>query len=53
MLLVDKDIKKYVKNNQLILSGYKKENLNGISYDLTLDSICGEEGKKYPEYARD
>ncbi|MCI8550147.1 MAG: hypothetical protein HFI68_06095 [Lachnospiraceae bacterium] len=50
MLLVDKDIKKYVESNQLILSGYKKENLNGISYDLTLNSICGEGGKEYSEY---
>lgn len=36
MILVDKDIEKFVEKQELIMSEYRKENLNGISYDLTL-----------------
>ena len=50
MILVDKDIKQYVDSHQLIVSGFKEENLNGISYDLTMDVMCDEEGKEHREY---
>lgn len=50
MILVDKDIKQYVKERQLILSGYLEENLNGISYDLTLDAVCDKEGNEKLQY---
>ena len=50
MILVDKDIKQYVDSQQLIVSGFKEKNLNGISYDLTMDVMCDEEGKEHREY---
>lgn len=37
MILVDKDIKALVEEKQLIISGYQEQNLNGVSYDLTVD----------------
>lgn len=49
MILVDKDIKMYVKEKDLIVEGYREENLNGISYDLTIGAICTEE-KEHLEY---
>ena len=39
MILVDKNIKKLISENKLIVSGYKEENLKGIAYELTIDSI--------------
>ena len=50
MILVDKDIKKYVANGQLITDGYVDGNLNGISYDLTMDVTCDENGEEHQEY---
>lgn len=50
MILVDKEIRQYIKERQLILSGYTEENLNGISYDLTLDAVCDETGNEHPGY---
>ena len=50
MILVDKDIKEYVAAKQLILDGYVEENLNGVSYDLTMDVTCDESGKEHQEY---
>jgi len=44
MILVDKDIKRYVEQQQLILSGYTEDNLNGISYDLTVDTVLDTTG---------
>lgn len=50
MILVDKDIRSYVEQRQLILSEFKEENLNGASYDLCVDKvICGDE-KELLEY---
>lgn len=51
MILVDKDIKEYVEKKELILSGFQEENLNGISYDLTIDVIVDEEGNECPLYS--
>lgn len=50
MILVDKDIRQYVAKRQLILSGYTEENLNGMSYDLTVDVICDDVGAEHQEY---
>lgn len=50
MILVDKDIKKCVAEKKLILDGYEEENLNGVSYDLTMDVTCDESGEEHWEY---
>lgn len=50
MILVDKDIKRYVEQKQLILSGYTEENLNGVSYDLTIDTVLDMAGAEHCEY---
>lgn len=51
MILVDKDIKERVnKNRELILDGFQEENLNGVSYDLTVYSAYDMEGKEHVEY---
>ena len=50
MILVDKDIKQYVDNHQLIVSGYAEENLNGVSYDLTIDAVCDMAGQEHREF---
>ena len=50
MILVDKDIKRYVEERQLILSDYAEENLNGIAYDLTIGAVCDEKGEEHQEY---
>lgn len=49
MILVDKDIKKLVNKNFLIVNNYKSENLGAVSYDLTIDNIIleNEETKEY------
>lgn len=51
MLLVDKDIRRLVEEKLLILDGFQSENLNSVSYDLTIDGILDEEGKKHSEYS--
>lgn len=50
MILVDKNIKTLAANGSLIVSGYKEENVNGISYDLTVDIILDENGSELTEY---
>lgn len=50
MILVDKDIKSYIQEGQLIQAGYQEENLNGISYDLTIGVICGIDEKENIHY---
>lgn len=50
MILVDKDIKRYVEQQQLILSGYTEDNLNGVSYDLTVDTVLDITGEEHREY---
>lgn len=42
MYLVDRNIKVAVENNQLITTGFLPENLKGIAYELTIDSIYDE-----------
>lgn len=44
MILVDKDIKEYVANKELIIAGYEESNLNGVSYDLTMDVAYNSDG---------
>ena len=39
MILVDKNIKQMVSPGQLIISGYNSDNVNCISYDLTLGAF--------------
>lgn len=48
MILVDKQIRDLVKNEMLIVYGYKEENLNCVSYDLTIDKIISS--KESDEY---
>ena len=50
IILVDKDIKQYIEKEQLIISGYQEENVNCISYDLTLGYILDEEHSQHKEY---
>mgnify|MGYP004558521325 FL=1 len=50
MILIDKDIKEYVARHELIKSGYDENNLNGMSYDLTIDVSLDKNGKQYTEY---
>ncbi len=50
MILVDKNIKTLVADGSLIVSGYKEENVNGISYDLTVDIVIDENGSELTEY---
>lgn len=50
MILVDKDIKKYVSDKELIIGEYKEENVNCISYDLTLDYCIDRNGEKHNEF---
>lgn len=46
MVLVDKEIKKRILNNELISEGYLEDNVGCISYDLTVDYIIVEENKE-------
>lgn len=50
MILVDKNIKEYVDNGTLIEEGFRTENLNGVSYDLTMDVVCDEKGNENAIY---
>ncbi len=50
MILVDKDIEKYVENKKLIISNYNKDNVNCISYDLTLNYILDSEKIHHKEW---
>lgn len=50
MLLVDKEIKKKISEKQLIISGYNADNVNGASYDLTIDGIYTDSIKNEKEY---
>lgn len=50
MILVDKNIKTLAASGSLIVSGYKEENVNGVSYDLTVDIILDENGSELTEY---
>lgn len=50
MILVDKNIKELVKQDKLITKGYKEENVNSISYDLTIDTIINKEENEMEQY---
>lgn len=51
MILVDKEIKKRIQNGELIAkSKYQESNLNGVSYDLTVDVTYDKDEKTHHEY---
>ncbi len=50
MILIDKNIKQRIDNNELIIEGYNPDNLNGISYDLTIDYICSKQSENPTVY---
>jgi deoxycytidine triphosphate deaminase len=45
MILVDKDIKKRIAQKELIIEGYQEQNVNGASYELTVDCVYDANGK--------
>lgn len=50
MILVDKEIRRRINNDELIITGYNDQNLNGVSYDLTIESIYDTESKGHDSY---
>ena len=46
MVLVDKDIRSRVANNQLIVKGFNEGNLGSVSYDLTMDHVCDSKNER-------
>lgn len=53
MILVDKDIKERILNNELIVAGYNDNNLNGVSYDLTIDVVYDKKSEEHNLYELD
>lgn len=47
MILVDKDIKEYISKKELIIEHANFENINSISYDITLNSFPNQTNKTY------
>ncbi|MBP1889857.1 deoxycytidine triphosphate deaminase [Clostridium moniliforme] len=45
MILIDKQIKKLIKDKELIIDGYDENNVGAISYDLTIDKIIIPDSK--------
>ena len=46
MILVDSQIKQLIAQGKLIKDEYKVENVNSISYDLTIDKVLiSKDGK--------
>lgn len=50
MVLVDKDIKERINDKQLIIFGYNEDNVNGVSYDLTIECIYADGDDNVAEY---
>ena len=50
MILADNDIKKLVSEGKLIVENYKENHLKGIAYELTIESIIGNDVKNPEEY---
>lgn len=50
MILVDKQIKDLVNEKKLIIADYNEANLNGVSYDLTIDCIYGPDREQRASY---
>lgn len=46
MILVDHDIRTLVQEHQLIVEGFNDNNVSNCSYDLTIDKIYADTGKK-------
>ena len=47
MILVDKDMKTRIANQELIISGYDENHVNGVSYELTIDVTYDAEGNEH------
>ena len=47
MILVDKDIKKYISNKKLIIEHENIENINSISYDITINTFIDKPESEY------
>lgn len=43
MILVDKNIYELVKAGKLIVEGFNQDHLNGVSYDLSVDTVIGSD----------
>lgn len=43
MILTDKDIKQRIQKGELIIEGFNSNNVNSISYDLSIDKIIVED----------
>lgn len=50
MILTDREISELVGSGKLIVEGYDPDNLGGVSYDLTVDTIVREEGSQESIY---
>lgn len=50
MILVDKNIKERVRQDNLIEDNYNESNVNCVSYDLTVDKIITEDKSKKSSY---
>lgn len=50
MILTDREISKLVEDGKLIAEGYDPDNLGGVSYDLTVDTIVREEDSEESIY---
>lgn len=50
MILVDKNIRKKVEQENLISENYNENNLNCVSYDLTVDKILAKNSKGIDNY---
>lgn len=50
MILVDKQIKQRIKKQNMICSGFKPENLHGVSYDILIDSIIIVDSRDVKKY---
>ncbi len=50
MILVDKNISELVETGTLIVEGFDREHLNGVSYDLTIDVVIGSDEKELQFY---
>lgn len=50
MILVDKNIKSRIEQNELIVEGYNESGLSGVSYDLRIEYIIDDKGSQCDYY---
>lgn len=50
MVLVDKNIRSLVSEKKLIIENYHPDRLNGVSYDLGVDTITDSKGEEHINY---